>query len=194
MHRSARVFFMVPVLLICAIVSSAQKPAEAKRHAEVPTLAPRPDDVSSINGIVKAFYEVISGPAGKPRQWSRDRTLYIRDIRFVAMSEDKTGHPVAHVVSHQQFVDATDPEVVKEGFYESEIHRVTQTFGHIAHVMSTYETRVKAGGPVTERGINSMELFNDGKRWWIASVIWDDERPNNPVPLEFVPKKDSPNK
>lgn len=195
MHRSAaRVFLIVCVLLICAIVSPAQKPAEAQRHVELPTLSPRPEDVSSIDGIVKAFYEVISGPAGQPRQWSRDRTLYIPDIRFVAMAEDNAGHPVAHVVSHQEFVDATDPEVVKEGFYESEIHRVTQTFGHIAHVMSIYETRVKADGPVTDRGINSMELFNDGKRWWVASVIWDDERPNNPVPLEFLPEKDSPKK
>ena len=161
---------------------------------DVPTISPRPEDVGSIDGIMKAFYDVISGPAGQPRQWSRDRTLYIADVRFVAMAEDKAGHPVAHVASHQQFVDATDPEVVKEGFYESEIHRVTQTFGHIAHVVSTYETRVKAGGPVSGRGINSVELFNDGQRWWIASVVWDDERPDNPIPPAFLPEKNSPKK
>lgn len=192
MLKSAR--RMVPVLsllLNCSLLSSAQKPAEAPRHVNVPTISPRPEDVGSIDGIVKAYYDVISGSAGQPRQWSRDRTLYITDIRFVAMAEDKAGRPVAHVASHQQFVDASNPEVVKEGFFESEIHRVTQTFGHIAHVFSTYETRIKADGPVTGRGINSMELFNDGKRWWIASAIWDDERPDNPIPAEFLPEKDA---
>ena len=157
----------------------------------MPETPARAEDVASIDGIVNAFYEVISGPAGQARQWSRDRSLYIADIRFVSMSENKAGHPVAHVVSHQQFVDASDAGVVKDGFYESEIHRVTQKFGNIAHVFSTYESRTKAGGPVIERGINSIELFYDGKRWWIASAIWDDERPDNPILAEYLPETDS---
>ena len=92
---------------------------------EVPTIAPRDEDVASIDGVIKAFYEVISGPAGQARQWSRDRTLYIPDVRFVAMSEDKSGKPRAQIVSHQQFVDESNAIIVKDGFYESEIHRVT---------------------------------------------------------------------
>jgi len=152
----------------------------------VPTIEPRPEDVATIDGVIKAYYEVISGPTGQPRQWSRDRTLYIPDIRFVAMSEDKNGHPRAHIASHQQFVDASNDMLVKEGFYESEIHRSTQKFGNIAHVFSTYESRIKAGGPVIARGINSLELFYDGKRWWIASAVWDDERADNPIPQEYL--------
>lgn len=157
-------------------------------HVDVPTIEPRSSDVSTIDGVMKAFYEVISGPAGQPRQWSRDRTLYIPDIRFVAMSEDKDGNAKAHVVTHQQFVDSSNPQVVKEGFYETEINRVTQSFGHIAHIFSTYEMRTKAAGAATGRGINSIELFYDGKRWWIASVCWDDERPDNPISPDYLPK------
>lgn len=182
-----KAFPLLTVLLLC-IAGVAQQPSESKPpHVEVPTIDPRTEDVASIDGIIKAYYDVISGPAGQPRQWSRDRTLYIHDIRFVAMSEDKGGHPQAHIASHQQFVDASNPAVVKEGFYESEIHRVTQKFGNIAHVFSTYESRTKADGPVIARGINSIELFYDGKRWWIASAIWDDERPGNPLPPEYLP-------
>lgn len=165
----------------------AQTSGDSKQHIDVPTIAPRAEDVASIDGIMKAFYEVISGPPGQPRQWSRDRSLYIADIRFVAMSEDRAGKPVAHVVSHQQFVDASNPILVKNGFYESEIHRVTQKFGNIAHVFSTYESREKADGPVIARGINSVELFYDGKRWWIASNTWDDERADNSLPAEYLP-------
>ncbi len=178
------------VSLVAGSISAQQAPHQAPAHVEVPTIAPRADDVASIDGVMKAFYEVISGPAGQPRQWSRDRTLYMPDIRFVAMSEDKAGQPRAHIVTHQQYVDDSEPVIVKEGFYESEIHRVTEKFGHIAHVFSTYESRLKADGPVIARGINSIELFYDGKRWWVASCIWDDERADNPLPAEYLPGQD----
>ncbi len=180
---------LVLILALFGVAAVAQQTASKPLHVEVPTIDPRPEDVGSIDGIIKAYYEVISGPAGQPRQWSRDRTLYIPDIRFVSMSEDKSGHPQANIASHQQFVDASNPSVVKEGFYESEIHRVTEKFGNIAHVFSTYESRTKADGPVIARGINSIELFYDGKRWWIASAIWDDERPDNPLPPAYLPAK-----
>jgi hypothetical protein len=182
--------FLQIVFLACLLgaASPAQqlKSPAKPQDVDVPTIEPRPEDVATIDGIIKAYYEVISGPAGQPRQWSRDRTLYIPDIRFVAMSEDKSAHPRAHIASHEQFVKASNDMLVKEGFYESEIHRSTQRFGNIAHVFSTYESRIKAGGPVIARGINSLELFSDGKRWWIASAVWDDERADNPLPPEYL--------
>jgi|HubBroStandDraft_6_1064221.scaffolds.fasta_scaffold109418_1 hypothetical protein len=186
-----------PALLFAALLGTAfgqstkpQKPASTpETHVDVPAVAARPEDVSTLDGILKAFYDVISGPAGQPRQWSRDRSLYMPEIRFVAMSINKKGRPVAHIVNHQQFVDTSNDYFLKEGFYEQEIHRVTQRFGNIAHIWSTYESRNKADGPVIARGINSLELFWDGTRWWIASNIWDDERKDTPIPPEFLPKK-----
>jgi hypothetical protein len=193
MKTSSRILAPFFFLALTALSSAQERTPDTPRHVEVPSVTPRAEDVASIDGMMKAFYEVISGPAGQPRQWSRDRSLYIADIRFVAMSEDKSGVPVANIASHQQFVDYADPVLVKDGFYESEIHRVTHRFGNIAHVFSTYESRLKADGPVIARGINSAELFYDGKRWWIASNIWDDERADNPLPTEYLPGKDSSN-
>jgi hypothetical protein len=175
------------LLTAFATWSSAQTPEKTTSHVDVPTIAPRPDDVANLDALIAAYYDVISGPAGQPRQWSRDRTLYIPDIRFVSMSLGKEGKPVAHTMSHQQFVDASDKGLLA-GFYEKEVHRTTQRFGNIAHVFSTYESRTKADGPVIARGINSIEAFWDGKRWWIASAIWDEERADNPLPLEYLPK------
>ena len=178
------------VLTTCLTAGSTALAAQARtksRHVEVHTVAPRPEDIASIDSIMKAFYEVISGPAGQPRQWERDRSLYIPGVRFVEMSEDKNGKPDAEIVDHQQFVDRSDPPLVKNGFFENEIHRETKRFGNIAHVFSTYESRTKTDGPVIMRGVNSVELFWDGKRWWIASAIWDQERPDNPIPKELLP-------
>lgn len=149
-------------------------------------VAADPKDVSSIDGIIKAFYATISGPKGQPRQWSRDKTLYIPDVRFVSMSE-QAGKIRAGVMNHQQYVNGTNENFVFRGFTEREISRVTRRFGNIAHVFSTYEYSNDDGSD-KGRGVNSMELYWDGTRWWISSASWDDERPNNPIPKELLPR------
>jgi len=156
------------------------------KHVEVAAISPRTEDVSSLDGIIKAFYEVVSGPAGEPRQWSRDRTLYIPGVRFVSMNVNAKGDPVPHVVDHQQFVDSSDAQVTAKGFFEWEIHRETKRFGNITHIFSTYESHITKDGPVIARGVNSIELFWDGQRWWIAGAIWDEERKDNPMPKDLL--------
>lgn len=148
------------------------------------SLAARPEDVATIDGIIKAFYDVISGPAGQPRQWQRDSTLYIPRVQFVAMSVEK-GKPVAAVMDHGQFARAYNGAFVDRGFFEHETKRATKRFGNIAQVLSAYEYRATENGPVLGRGVNSIQLYWDGTRWWIASAIWDDERPDNPIPPEL---------
>ena len=160
---------------------------KASKHVAVPPASAREADVSTIDGIVKAYYDVISGPPGQPRQWSRDRTLYPPDVRFVLIHEGKDGKIRAQVETHQQYVDRTNGPMVKEGFDEREIHRVTERFGSIANVFSAYESRLSPEGPVIARGINSLQLFHDGARWWIASATWQDESAKYPIPREYLP-------
>lgn len=164
---------VIAVLLLCAVAWAQEK-------------QPRPADVATIDGVVKAYYEVVSGPAGQARDWARDRTLYIPGVKFVAMSE-KEGKPVAEIMTHDQYIERVNGWLVKNGFSEKEIHRETRRFGNIAHVWSTYESRQRPDGPVTARGINSLELYWDGSRWWVASAIWDGERADHPIPKEYLP-------
>jgi hypothetical protein len=163
--------------------------ALAQGRVPVATVAPRPADVASIDGMLRAWYEVISGPAGQARDWARDRTLYMKDLRFVQVGAGKNGQTSVRITDHQAYVDGSDA-AMKAGFFEREIHRVTQRFGPIAHVWSTYESRRTEQGPVIARGINSIELFWDGQRWWIANAIWTDETPENPIPKAYLPKAD----
>jgi hypothetical protein len=156
------------------------------KAVEVPSIEANPADVSTIDGIVKAFYEVISGGKGVPRQWSRDRTLYTPDIRFVAMSEEG-GKIRASVMSHTQYVNGTNEYFLTEGFQEREINRVVRRFGNIAQIFSIYEFSTD-DGKEKGRGINSLELFWDGTRWWISAVSWDEESAGKPIPKEFLPK------
>jgi hypothetical protein len=155
------------------------------KTVEIQTIEADPKDVSTIDGIVKAFYETISGGKNVPRQWSRDKTLYAPDVRFVAMSE-RDGKIRASVMNHSQYVNSSNEFFVAEGFVEKEINRVTRRFGNIAHVFSVYEF-VTEDKKQKGRGVNSIELFWDGARWWISAVSWDEERPNNPITKEFLP-------
>jgi hypothetical protein len=178
----------VSVLAALLIVPALAAQAPARRHVTVPAAAPEPADVATVDGVVKAYYDVITGPAGRPRQWSRDRSLYISDVRFVSTGIAR-GKPYARVMTHQDFVDGSDSSMVYDGFFEREIHRVTRSYGNIVQVFSTYEEHRTADGPVAGRGINALQLFWDGTRWWVASAIWFDEDAAHPIPKEFLPEE-----
>ena len=154
---------------------------------DIPTVAPRPEDVGSIDGMIKAWYDIVTVPKGTKPDWARDHSLYTPETRFLSVGQDKNGKLRGTIFDHVMYASGVGPQVAKEGFYESEIHRVTQRFGQTVHVMSTYESRRTKDGPVFARGVNSIELFNDGSRWWITYAQWDEERPGNPLPKELLP-------
>jgi len=175
-------------ILLVSLSAAAFGQTPTPPHVEIPTIAVDPKDVASIDSIIKAFYEAISGPAGQPRQWGRDKTLYIPGVKFVSMAE-QNGKISMRVRDHQQFVNSSNAGLVRDGFYETELGRIERRFGNTAHVLSSYEFRTKLDGPVLGRGVNSIHLVFDGTRWWITHAIWDDERPNNPIPADLLPKK-----
>ena len=101
----------------------------------------RTEDVISIDGIIKAFYEIVSGPAGAARDWDRERTLSIEGVRFVRLSAgEKREAPKVTIMSLDDWIQGAEPILLK-GFYEWEIHRITYAYGNIAHVLSTYVSR-----------------------------------------------------
>jgi hypothetical protein len=159
--------------------------AQKKVHVDRPIIAARAEDVGTIEGIVKASYETISGGVGVPRQWGRDRTLFDSNSRSVAVGVNaKTGAVTTRGSTEQEFADEADASMVKDGFTEREIAHVIKRFGNVATVLSSYEGTVASGRVIT-RGVNIFQLYFDGKRWWILSMVWDEERPGNPIPPEL---------
>jgi hypothetical protein len=161
--------------------------AQARKqvHVDRPIIEARAEDVSTIEGIVTASYETISGGVGVPRQWGRDRTLFDPNSRSVSVHVDaKTGAVKTTSMTEQDFADQSDASLVKDGFTERELKHVIKRFGNVATVLSSYEG--SASGKVMERGVNIFQLYFDGKRWWILSMVWDEERPDNPIPKELL--------
>jgi|SoimicMinimDraft_17_1059745.scaffolds.fasta_scaffold06139_2 hypothetical protein len=177
-------------LLVCGFCggNAMEKQGEV-RHVAVPKAEPRPEDVGTIEGIVKASYETISGGAGVQRQWGRDRTLFAPSVRYISMSKDKTGAVKVRTSDYQEYLDESDDFLVKQGFTEVELGRKIERFGNVATVLSSYEGRMMSSGKVVTRGVNIFSLYNDGKRWWIQTMLWDEESAENPIPAELLPKK-----
>jgi hypothetical protein len=187
--RGARRFIvLVLVVVMHRSGVSTQDVAHATTHHTVfPKIEPRPEDVRSIDSIIKASYETISGPAGQMRQWGRDRTLYISNVYYVQTAVDpKTGNVINQGMTYQEYADRAGPDLEKYGYFEREIGRAVRVFGHLASALSAWEARTEANGKVIARGVNSIQLVNDGKRWWITSINWDQETPDNPIPRDLL--------
>ena len=143
-------------------------------------------DFSTIDGIITAMYESISGNAGEARQWDRDRALHHPKALLVPVRQ-APGGPAAGVFDFDEFVASRAPFLASTDFYEVEISRKEFRFGAIAHVLSAYEARTAPApaGKLLRRGVNSIQLMHDGKRWWILSTIWDNERDGMTLPPEL---------
>ena len=149
-----------------------------------------PADVESIDGIIAAIYDVISGPAGQKRDWERERSLFIPGARLIptATVPGKTDVDLTPLVLDiEGYIARVEPLLEKEGFYEREIARRVEQFGRIAHVWSMYESRHNPNDAEPFiRGINSIQLFNDGNRWWILSIYWQHESSQHPLPEKYL--------
>lgn len=150
-----------------------------------------PADVSSLDAVMKSVYDVISGEAGKARDWDRFRSLFYKDARLIPTGKNaQTGVIGARVLSPDDYIKRSEPILLKGGFFEREIARRVETYGNITHVFSTYESRhALADKEPFARGINSFQLLNDGKRWWVLTIYWQAETPDNPLPKKYLKSK-----
>jgi hypothetical protein len=171
------------VILTTLIVTSAAAGQEAPQPPRAD-----PADVGSMDAIVEALYAVISGPVGEARDWDRFRSLFIPEARLIPTGRGAAGNASYRVLAPDDYIQANGQGLTSVGFMETEVARTVETFGNVSHVFSTYESKfTRNGEPATARGINSIQLFDDGSRWWIVSVFWDSERPDNPIPAKYLP-------
>lgn len=159
-------------------------------HAGQAAPAPRSVDTASVDAIVAALYDVISGPAGQARDWNRFRSLFVPGARLMPASPRPDGAaPVP--LTPDEYVQRASARFIEAGFFEREVARRVERFGTIAHVFSTYESRRRSedAAPMT-RGINSIQLVEHAGRWWIVTVLWDQERPDTPLPARYLSSAD----
>ena len=135
-----------------------------------------PSDVATLDAILNALYETVSGPVGQPRDWDRFRSLFLPGGRLMPIVSFPGEKADVRFLSTEDFIHRVEPIFASEDFWERETSRQTETVGHFAHVLSFYESLRCPSGPPFERSVNSIQLLNDGLRWWIVNVMWNTSR------------------
>ncbi len=190
-------FTVLAVLLVTSVAvpvraqDDSKKPsttAPAAAQTATPPPAAKPADVASPEAILAATYDVISGPAGQQRDWDRFRSLFVPGARLIPVVAKKTGGYETRIITPDEYAQKADAYFLKNGFAEREIAHKAERYGNVMQIFSTYESRhdAKDAQPFA-RGINSFQLFYDGTRWWVVTIYWLEETPENPLPKEFLP-------
>ena len=173
----------VVAIVSAAVATTVAIPASAQQRAATPA------DVESIDAIVTAVYDVISGDAGVARDWGRFLSLFAPGATLSPVRRVGGGSGYRRsVITPGGYADEVGNLLEADGFHEVEIHRVTEQYSRIAHLFSTYESRrLASDAEPFARGINSIQLMNDGSRWWIVSIFWLGEEPGHPIPARYLP-------
>jgi hypothetical protein len=188
MSRIAAVLLLAAGFLCSAAWGQSTPPAP--QSSPVPAPAPPAAAATAclpaktLDDLTKALDEAISGPADKDRTCMR--SLFFADSRLIPVGKTRQGYFAPHVLTIDNWIDA----VKKRGnasFYEHQVKIKSETFGHIAHLWSTYEIRPTADAKAALRGINSIQAVFDGSRWKISQIVWETETPADPIPEKYLP-------
>jgi hypothetical protein len=171
---------IVTILLLTAASFLAQPVVNAQQKTAFG------DEVNTLDGIIKAYYDVVTVKKGERVSYERDSLLHVANAAVGVAQKDKDGKVMVRLLTLKQFHQNSDAYLKKDGYYEKEISRKVENFGAIYHVWSTYESRNVADGPIIERGINSIELYFDATRFWILSWVFDNESKEQPIPKKYL--------
>ena len=185
----ARCFPLAFAALCAGAVAQTQVPAPAHPVQTAPAqqATSKEADGASVDSTVAALYEVISGPAGAPRNWNRMRALFAPDAKLSMITPQPGGAFALRAMTVEDYISRNMSAFNTAGFYEREIARSTEAFGQLVHVFSTYELlRAPHDARPFMRGINSIQLYHDGRRWWIANLVWRAEDASLALPERYL--------
>lgn len=173
--------FALSLVLAACVSIAVAKPSLAQ---ETPAAAPTCPSTATLDLLIKAVDDAVSGPANKDRTCFR--ALFLPDARLIPIRIAADGTAAPRVLNVDGWIEA----VAKRGsdvFYEHQVKIKTETYGHLAHLWSTYETRTTPDGKPEARGINSMQAVFDGKQWKMMEILWQAETPTETIPEKYLP-------
>jgi hypothetical protein len=181
---------LLTLTLALTIPAAAQSPSQPVTQTQSQPPTANPSDVKSLDSILTALYAVISGPAGD-RDWNRLRSLFAKDARLTSVAKEDSDHP-ARLLNVDDYINRAGPYFKTHAFFEQAIVNKVDRFGNMAQVFSSYESRNAPNEKPFARGINSIQLFYDQNRWYVLSILWDEETPTNPLPANLATRSSAP--
>jgi hypothetical protein len=176
---------MLPYTAFCQTPAPSAPTTAIASHPEWPKA--KPSDVDSVEHILAAVYDAISGPAKQPRDWVRFRSLFVPGGRLIPIRATGSSSDITEL-SIDDYVTRAGARLESDGFFEHATHNTVDQFGDLVQVFSTYESRHMLTDPVPfARGINSFQLLRDGNRYWVVTIYWEAERPDLKIPSKYLP-------
>ncbi|GAB4231292.1 MAG: hypothetical protein Tsb0034_03550 [Ekhidna sp.] len=170
-----KLFFLLILSILTAPCIQAQEDYSSK--------------VQTLDSTIETLYGVISGEAGEKRNWELFKYLFTNDAKLIPPGPNQEGVIGYRTMTPDQYIETSGAWLEENGFFEKEINRVTESFGSLTHIFSTYESyRSESDEKPFTRGINSIQLMKDEDRWWIVNIYWTGEREDNPIPSKYLPK------
>ncbi len=170
----------------CGSLESARSGSEGPQTAGA--VSEEELSLNTIEGTLARAYDVISGAQGEVRDWQRFHDLFLPGRGMLqAVYRDAEGQARVRHITPEEYATMAQGLFDQEGFYETGLHHRSERFGSIAHVFSTYESRRDPSGEPFARGINSFQLFWDGERWYVISILWDQEYSDQSIPRRYLP-------
>ncbi|MDH7447037.1 hypothetical protein [Aquimarina sp. 2201CG14-23] len=171
---------LITILLFCLTVIVVQGQESKENYL---------DKVQTMDNTIETLYNVISGKKGEERNWELFKFLFKPDAKLIPSGKNKNGVFNVRYMSPEEYIMSSGAWLIENGFFEKEINRTTNTFGNITQVFSTYESfKSETDNKPFMRGINSIQLLNDGNRWWVINIYWTQETKENPIPKEYISK------
>lgn len=170
---------MISLCLAAAVVLATP----ALHAQDVETTVPACPSTATLDQLIKAVDAAVSGPANKDRTCFR--ALFLPEARLIPLRHLPDGSYQPRVLTVDDWINAVGKRG-SESFTEKQIKVETQTYGHMAHLWSTYET-LGADGKIMDRGINSIQAIFDGKQWKVLEIVWQAESPTEKVPEKYLP-------
>lgn len=147
-------------------------------------------DIDAIDQAITGVYDVISGPAGEPRDWDRFRDMFAEGGELAVSAPTQQGRTII-AMSPDDYIERFGDSLVQNGFRESETHRVLEVFGSIAHAFSTYRGTLETNDEFLVQGINSIQLVRVGRadeaRWKVHSILWHQMGRDETIPEKYRP-------
>ena len=125
----------------------------------------------------------LSGPPGQKRDFDRMRAMFSPGATMRAI-----GPKGVRGGTVEEYIARNSAILEKEGFTERELGRRVELWGSLATVWSAYDGRT-ADGSFHERGINSFQLVKVDGRWLVASILWQEATPQQPLPADMIKDK-----
>lgn len=156
--------------MIAVLLAAALAPAHSANE----------DDLAGIDAAIRGVYEVISGPPGQKRDFDRMRAIFAPGATMKAIGpKGLRGGTVEDYITRNSAI------LEKEGFTERELGRRVEIWGGLATAWSAYDGRT-VNGSFHERGINSFQLVKIDRKWLVASILWQEATPKNPLPADLT--------